>query len=259
MRRVVQVVKLPVDDYLAALQVALPHFSLRLLLSIVIAAGGSWWLYVPFHELAHAFGCIWTGGEVSRLDIDPLYGAAMLQQVFPFINVGSAYAGQLSGFNTHGNDLIYLVTDAAPFLLSILVGIPLLRAVPSRRTAMRAALCLGVALPIAYAPFVALTGDYYEMGSIVVSRLAAPGVAATRLTRWRSDDVMKLASQLFSADGGGTWRDALGISAAFLLGTAGSFATYWLGARWSDVIARRARRRQRSRPLDPSHGITQRS
>ena len=110
---------------------------------------------------------------MTRLEIDPIYGAALLQRFFPFVSVGSAYAGQLTGFDTHGNDLTYLATDFCPFLLTVLVGVPLLRAAPSRRTPLRVALCLGVALPLAYAPFIAVTGDYYEMGSILVSRLVA--------------------------------------------------------------------------------------
>jgi len=237
MRRVLHFVRLPLADYVAALQVALPRASAAPVAAIAIAAAATWWIYVPVHELAHAFGCMWTGGAVTRLDIDAIYGAALLQRYFPFVSVGSDYAGQLSGFDTHGNDLSYMATDLAPFLLTIFVGVPLLRAAPAQRTALRAALCLGVALPIAYAPFIALTGDYYEMGSIVISRLAA-WVASVPLQRWRSDDALKLASQLFGAGGAGGWRDAVGMLAALLAGVVGSFVTYGLGVGWADVVLR---------------------
>ena len=41
-------------------------------LALGLAAG--WWLYVPVHELLHALACLAAGGEVTRLEIDPLYG-----------------------------------------------------------------------------------------------------------------------------------------------------------------------------------------
>ena len=236
MRRIGRVLQLPVDDYLAALQAAVPRASVVPVLAIVVAAAVSWWIYVPIHELCHAFGCLWTGGEVTRLEIDPIYGAALLQKFFPFVSVGSAYAGQLTGFDTHGNDLTYLATDGAPFLLSVLVGVPLLRAAASRRTPLRAALCLGVALPLAYAPFISVAGDYYEMGSILVSRMVAVWNPAVPLSRWRSDDALKLASQLFGAAGGGGLADAAGMLAASFVGIVLIFLTYWLGTRWSRLI-----------------------
>ena len=57
MKRIFRLVRLPADDYLAALQAALPRASVVPVLAIVVAAAASWWLYVPIHELAHAFGC----------------------------------------------------------------------------------------------------------------------------------------------------------------------------------------------------------
>ncbi len=239
MRRIYQVLRLPADDYLAALQTAMQRVSLVPVLAIVVAAAVAWWMYVPIHELCHAFGCLWTGGEVTRLEVDPIYGAALLQKFFPFVSVGSAYAGQLTGFDTHGNDLTYLATDFAPFLLTIFVGVPLLRAAPSRRTPLRAALCLGVALPLAYAPFISVVGDYYEMGSIIVSRVVRLWSPSVSLSRWRSDDAVKLASQLFGAAGDGGLGDVAGMLAALLVGMVLIFATYWLGTRCSRVIVGR--------------------
>jgi hypothetical protein len=72
----------------------------------------SWWVYVPIHELAHAWGCLLAGGEVTRLEIDWIYGASLLARVFPYVTVGSEYAGRLSGFDNRGSDLTYLVTCA---------------------------------------------------------------------------------------------------------------------------------------------------
>ncbi len=235
MHRIYRILMQPADDYLAALQAAVPRRSVVPVLAIIVATGLSWWIYVPIHELGHAFGCVWTGGEVTRLDIDPIYGATLLKRVFPFVSVGSAYAGQLTGFDTHGNDLTYLATDFAPFLLTILVGVPLLRAAPLQRTPLRAALCLGAALPLAYAPFISVTGDYYEMGSILVSRMATLWNPSLPLSRWRSDDALKLGSQLFATSGGGL-SDAVGILASLVLGIVLIFATYWLGTGWSRVI-----------------------
>ena len=84
--------------------------------------------------------------------------------------------GPADGVRYARSDLVYLATDAAPFVLTVVVGVPLLRG-PSPRWGparearatgpllARSAL-FGAALPIAFAPFLSLTGDYYEMGSI---------------------------------------------------------------------------------------------
>src|SRR4029077_11054814 len=154
-------------------------------LSLVV----TWWLYVPLHELAHAWGCLLTGGRVTRLEIAEIYGAAWLARVFPYVTVGSEYAGRLSGFDTRGSDLVYLVTCALPFVLTVFVGVPLLRAAPEAR-GRRGAIMLGASIPIAFAPFASLPGDYYEMGSILVSRMVAALVPGFAVDRWRSDDLI---------------------------------------------------------------------
>jgi hypothetical protein len=46
---------------------------------------------------------------------------------------------------------------------------------------------------------VSLTGDYYEMGSIVISRVVSWVDPQFTVTRWRSDDLSKLADQLFGS------------------------------------------------------------
>jgi len=221
----------PILDYTAALEAAFPVFKPSSMIVIIVAAGVTWWVYVPIHELLHAYGCLWTGGEVTRLEIDAAYGAAWLQQCFPFVAVGSEYAGQLTGFDTRGSDLTYLATDFLPFVLTILIGVPLLRSAIGDKRPLRAALKLGVAMPIAFAPFISITGDYYEMGSIVVSRVTSVFIAGFDVERWRSDDLFKLAGELEAGDG--TLADALGLSIAFVVGVVLMFATYAAGSLWA--------------------------
>ena len=190
-----------------------------------------WWIYVPTHELLHALGCWATGGEVTRLEIDGIYGAALLHRLFPFVAVGSAYAGQLTGFDTHGSDFVYLATDFTPFLLTVLVGVPLLQAVARAKwsPAWRA-VGLGIAAPVAYAPFMSLGADYYEMGSVLVTRAATFVNPVLDAKRWRSDDLVKLATQDLPGRGGLTGTDILLLLAGCLVGLALSLATYGLGA-----------------------------
>ena len=72
-----------------------------------------------------------TGSTVTTMEIDPKYDAALLTRIFPFIVAGSEYAGRLAGFDTKGSDLIYLATDLLPFVLTIFIGVPLIK--PSTR------------------------------------------------------------------------------------------------------------------------------
>jgi len=129
---------------------------------ILVALGllAGWWVYVPVHELLHAAACRAPGGEVTRLEIDRLYGGGALARVFPFVVPASEYAGRLSGFNTRGNDWIYLATDLGPFLLTIFPGVWALRKAGARGRAV----LFGAALPFALAPFLSLPGDAYEIG-----------------------------------------------------------------------------------------------
>lgn len=224
----------PIRDYLDGLLACFHTGRAQALGLAAVAFLLSWWIYVPIHELSHAYGCMLAGGTVTRLEISPLYGAAWLQQVFPFVTVGSEYAGRLSGFDTHASDWIYLATDAAPFLWTILIGVPLLRGVSSGTTGHR--LQFGLALPIAFAPFISLTGDYYEMGSILVSRVAAGFDPTIPLERWRSDDVFRLIDDLSSGAEGVRAGDVAGIGGGLILGTLLALGTYWLGVLWSDAL-----------------------
>jgi hypothetical protein len=162
---------------------------------LVVSAVGAWWVYVPVHELLHAVGCQLTGGTVTEVQIARLYGGALLARLFPFVVAGGDYAGRLSGFDTHGSDLVYLATDAAPYLLTVLIGVPLLKATARGGRPVR----FGIALPIAFAPLYALPGDYYEIGSIALTRTLmwlGCGDPST-LAKLRSDDVIRLVTDLW--------------------------------------------------------------
>jgi hypothetical protein len=225
--RVPALLRLPVDDYLAALEVLLRGRSWGTALAAITAAVAAWWIYLPAHELLHALGCVAGGGTVTRLEIDAMYGAAWLQRIFPFIAVGSRYAGQLTGFETHGSDLTYLLTDALPYALTIFIGVPALRAAARLPPAFGQAVLFGASLPVALAPFISLTGDYYEMGSILVSRLVAVVLPGFDSARWRSDDLLLLIENLRSLEPGTLDIAGVAISAIVVSGVA--CATYGAG------------------------------
>ncbi|MFY9819986.1 MAG: hypothetical protein WAM82_01300 [Thermoanaerobaculia bacterium] len=180
-----------------------------------------WWLYVPLHELLHAAACRAAGGGVSRLEIEAVYGGALLARVFPFVVPASDYAGRLSGFDTRGRDLVYLATDLGPFVLTLFPGVWALR----RAAMARRPLLFGASLPFALAPFLSLTGDAYEIGSILVTRLppwAAPAVRGLL----RGDDLGKRISAL-AGIAGAPWGGAV---LAVATGVAWAFLTYGLGS-----------------------------
>jgi hypothetical protein len=199
--------------------------GMRSLLLIGLGLGVGWWIYVPLHELLHAGACLLAGGEVTRLEIDAIYGGAVLGHIFPFVVPASDYAGRLSGFNTGGSDLVYLATDLGPFILTLFPGVWLLR----RAAAAHNGLLFGASLPFALAPFLSLTGDAYEIGSILVTRLPAWQGARELL---RGDDLFKKVQEL-AALPGAPWGGAL---LATFLGVAWAFLTYWAGS----ALARRA-------------------
>jgi len=237
MRHLLDLVRVPLDDYICALRACLTPVGVGRLGVLAVTLAVSWWIYVPIHELAHALGCWLSGGTVTRLEIAPLYGAALLRRVFPFVSVGSAYAGRLSGFDTHGRDVTYLATDFCPYLLTILVGVPLLRSVrTSAERPLVACAIMGAVLPIAYAPFVAIPGDYYEMGSIIVSRLVATVSPTFPVDRWRSDDVFDLGARLFRAPEVALTLDLAGVLASLVLGALLAWLTYGVGVWWARLI-----------------------
>jgi hypothetical protein len=194
-----------------------------LLAALGLVAG--WWLYVPAHELLHAAACRAAGGGVTRLEIDRLYGGALLARAFPFVVPASDYAGRLSGFDTRGSDWTYLATDLGPFLLTLFPGVWALR----RAAAGRRAFWFGTALPFTLAPFLSLGGDAYEIGSIVATRLP-PWAAPAARSLLRGDDLFKKLGELAGVPDA-PWGGAL---AGVLLGVAWAFLTYGLG----DALAR---------------------
>ncbi|HEX3529997.1 MAG TPA: hypothetical protein VH988_23300 [Thermoanaerobaculia bacterium] len=219
--RVLRFLLTPGTDVLNGLDRCLTR-GFRSLLLVFAGTLAGWWIYVPIHELLHAAGCAVTGGKVSRLEISAVYGGGLLARLFPFVVSGSDYAGRLSGFDTRGSDLIYLITDLAPFVLTF-PGVWLLR----RTAAARQAVLFGAALPFALAPFLSLTGDAYEIGSIVVTRVPP-------WSRWqtlRGDDLLLKIEQM------GKLPEApwAGLALAALLGLLWAFVTWWA----ADATARR--------------------
>ena len=162
------------------------------LLQIFIGMIVSWWIYVPVHELLHAAGCMITGGTVIQLNIAPHYGGYLLARLFPFIQTGGDYAGRLVGFETGGSDLCYLFTVFAPYLLTLIMGAMLLRSSFSRRYP----LMYGAGLIIAFAPFISVTGDYYEMGAILITRVMGSLFPSSPWESFRSDDVFRLLQEI---------------------------------------------------------------
>ncbi len=208
----------PVRDLFRGMDRCL-EYGVRGLFLIATGLIVGWWVYVPIHELMHALACLASGGTVSRLEIDPLYGGAVLASIFPFVEAGGVYAGRLSGFDTGGSDLVYLITVFGPYLLTLLPGVWALRRAGERG----AAFFFGFWLPWALAPFISLTGDAYELGSILVTQLPPwSGVDALR-----SDDLFRLVPELAKLPDPPWIGAALGV----LTGILWAFATYAL-ARW---------------------------
>lgn len=214
-----KLVALPFRDTIRGLDRCLDTGARGLALAALGLVAG-WWFYVPLHELLHAAACRATGGQVSRLEIEAMYGGALLARVFPFVVPASGYAGRLSGFDTRGSDLIYLATDLGPFAL-LFPGIWALR----RAAAARRSLLFGASLPFALAPFLSLTGDAYEIGSILVTRLPPWSAPAVR-GLLRGDDLGKKVSA-FAGMAGALWG---GAALAVAIGVVWAFLTYGLGS-----------------------------
>jgi len=217
----------PWNDYLRLLQLLAKEFSL---VHLVLLLGGvviGWWVYVPLHELLHAWGCQISGGHVGRLEISSEYGAAWLQQYFPYVAVGSDYAGQLVEFDTFGSDRIYAATVLMPFVITVYPGIPMFYWLLTRGWVSKGQFfALGLLVPVVIAPFVSIPGDFYEIGSIIMSnvgQLIYPGVDTMA---WRSDDVILVMESLAPT---ATTHDWVGIMGSLLVGIILAWVTYTLG------------------------------
>jgi hypothetical protein len=192
------------------------------LLRVALGLAVGWWVYVPLHELLHALACMATGGTVQELEISPLYGGGLLAAWIPWVTAGGEYAGRLTGFDTGGSDLVYLATDFGPFLLTLLPGVWWLR----RAARAASPLAFGASVPFALAPFTSITGDAYEIGSILVTRMP-PWFQVGWKDLLRGDDVLLKVEELSSAGAGASvWA---GLVVAVTLGLAWAFVTYGLG------------------------------
>ncbi len=233
----------PFHDVIAAMDARIVRAKRpqRAIIVVLLAGVATWWVYVPVHELLHALGCYASGGSVTELQIAPEYGGAVFARFLPFVVGASDYAGRLSGFDTKGSDLIYLATDALPFLLTVVIGVPLLKKCARRGNPA----LLGVAFVLGLAPFYCITGDYYEMGSIVVTRAKAwlSGSDTLHFAALRSDDLVKLVSdawarpadfQIYGTHGGVVV--GLLIAGGVACGTWLAFATYAAGAALARVL-----------------------
>lgn len=169
------------------------------------------WLLVPVHELLHVLGCVATGGTVTRLELGPLFGGALLARAFPWVVPASEYAGRLAGFRPAG-DLSYLLTTALPHLVLAPLGAWL-----ARRSAMRgSAFCFGAGAAAALQPLASLTGDAYEIGSIPITALANLAGRPTALAL-RGDDLLAAVGVARGIGSPGAW---LVFTVSWLLGLA---------------------------------------
>ncbi len=219
----------PLRDYISLLEQGARHYSMPRLLLLLVAAIAGWWLYVPIHELLHAFGCLWSGGEVTRLELAPEYGAAWLQQIWPWIAVGSDYAGQLTGFDTGGNDLIYLITVLAPFSLTLLPGMTIWTwAMAANWQSSMVWAATGFSFAMVAAPFISIFGDMYETASIITTQIAQLLGISGELQRWRSDDMLLLVRELMPMLG---WLDVIMLVSSCVLAIMLAWALYWAGRR----------------------------
>lgn len=230
-----KILSIPLTDLVACLeQLATLRRPGRALGVTIVSLVVTWFVYVPCHELLHAWGCVLAGGSISQLEIAPQYGGALLSRWFPFVVSGGEYAGRLSGFDTKGSDVIYLITDFMPYLLTVFAGVALIKLAMRRPRPF----FLGAGTVIGLAPFYNLIGDYFEMGSIVTTRLVTSllGRETIVFESLRSDDVFKLIGEVFSepaslglAGWGDLVRASIVILASGLVGLVLSIVTYLLG------------------------------
>ncbi len=226
----------PIDDVLAALEhLVTVRNPLTTMVPALVTMLVTWFLYVGVHELLHAAGCELAGGDVTKLEISSRYGGRIYAKYFDFVVAESQYAGRLSGF-TSEPDSIYLSTVFGPFVLTVLFGVALVKLCAKRRRPI----LFGVAIIVGLAPFYNLQGDYFEMGSILVTRtvtiLFGGGGYPPMFVQLRSDDIFKLLDTLVRSPGelglttAGLVAAGVGvIMLSFVVDVLLAFATYWLG------------------------------
>ncbi len=181
------------------------------LIGMMVSLVVFWHVYTPVHELLHVAACLSGGGTVSELALKPQYGGTLLAEVFPFVVADSDYAGQLTGFTTP-NDWVYAWVDLAPYLLSLPGLVLLVIAVQRRRVVL-----FGPAMVLTWVPLMSFSGDFFELVSLVATRLV-PWLDATQPARLLvSDDGFKLVGVL--AEAGLLWGP-LGLVTAAMFGAA---------------------------------------
>lgn len=204
----------------------------------VVSLTLSWMLYVPVHEMMHVVGCLATGGIVTEVRLAPGYGGTILSAIFPFVTVaGSGYAGRVTGFDTNGSDLCYLATDLAPYLLTIFIGVPLLRSLAGR-TGKVVGWLFGPAVVSASAPFLSLTGDYFEMGTVLTT--ATPWGRGYHLLR--SDDLFRMVGETSRHEINPGLLDLLVVLLSLGLAFTLASWTYRAGAAWGAILSRKRSR-----------------
>lgn len=176
-----------------------PDISLTLKTKLALWLVVLWGFYLPLHEMFHALGCLIGGGEVWEIELSVWSGGGILGSVFPLFKPVSSFGGRLSGYSTGGSDWVYLLTDIFPYFPTMVFGTYLLR----RGSSPPRPPVLALGMILALAPFISLPGDYYEMGSILVSDLARWILSADGTGDWvksidliRSDDIISLSSQI---------------------------------------------------------------
>jgi hypothetical protein len=187
---------------------------------LVVGLALGWWVYVPVHELLHAAGCLVGGGSVTRLEIQAVYGGHLLSHIFPFVVMGSDYAGRLSGFGTGHSDLTYALTVYFPFSVS-LVSFSALEWAARRKSS----LLFGFFLPLIGAPLTSISGDFLELGSLLLFQLwPGPDALYRHLI---SDDLFRLLKEIQSGshDVPADASTVLFLSLALLLGALMTWGT----------------------------------
>jgi len=237
----------PIDDVLAALEhLVTVRNPLTTMVPALMTLVVTWFLYVGVHELLHAAGCEIAGGDVTKLEISSRYGGKLYAKRFDFVVTESEYAGRLTDF-TREPDYIYLSTVFGPFVLTVLFGVALVKLCTKRRRPI----LFGIAIVVGLAPFYNLQGDYFEMGSILVTRvvtiLFGGGGYPPMFNELRSDDIFKLFDSLFRTPGelGLTSVGLIAAGVAIILVSLVvdvllAFGTYYLGHLVSRLFVRGA-------------------
>ncbi len=205
---------------------------LRVFSPLILTVVVTWFITVPVHELLHVVGCLITGGQVTEVTIQPIYGGTLLSRLFDFVVAGGDYAGQVRGFDTRGSDFCYIVMDCFPFLLTIFFGVSLLELAAHTGNSI----WHGVGIVQTLLPVASITGDYYEMGSITLTRILGYRPDSIEAGLYRGDDLFRVISSVWESEGPG---GMLIVAGAVVLGFIFLTATLDLSILFARLIARK--------------------